>query len=164
MSKSLLLAVFGVLGALVAPAGTSLIYINLVPLVSPPTPAPQIDATAFVNQSQFDVNSGFFIGPGGGLFFGNALPFQTLNTLFFTNKSFGEMSSDTGFRFDFITNSFRLPMANWVNQGSISAGTTLLVNSSNITCSGPLNAGPAGIIRLTGGDINLQRTVLRSGQ
>src|SRR5258708_35234193 len=114
MSKSLLLAVFGVLGALVASAGTSPIYINLVPLVSPPATAPQIDATAFVNQSQFDVNTGFFILPGGGFFFFNSLPFQTVNTLFFTNKSFGEMVTATGFPFTFVQNYFRLPITNLI--------------------------------------------------
>lgn len=138
--------------AIAAFAGTQPLYINNSPVMSPPDLAPQIDATAFVNRSKFSI-SNFF----------SALPYQTLNTLFFTNTSAGMMFGDPGFRFDFFTNNTRLLMDSWVNQGMIDAATWLLVSSTNIVSTGTLNAGPAGIVRLTGKDVTLRRAGLRTG-
>src|ERR1041384_3442699 len=67
---------------------------------------PQIDALNFINNGTFD------------LFLGTLLPYQTANTLTFTNR--GLMSSDTGFRFDtFSTQSgLHSSASNWVNQST----------------------------------------------
>jgi hypothetical protein len=143
-------AIIGLAGALSLSAGTVSNYTSIGPVTVPPDIAPQVDATAFVNQGVFNVSD--FSGS----------PFQTLNTLFFTNTRSGVMSGSPGYRFDFYTNNFRLKMSNWVNQGSIEGDTWLLVASTNITSTGPLNAGPSGLIRLDGNNINLRRDGLRS--
>src|SRR4026208_81772 len=127
MMHRLITLLLSLAGVLALTAATQPIYINN----SPNTNAPQIDATAFVNTSTFTVSSPFF---------GN-IPYQTLNTLYFTNTLSGVMSSTPGFRFDFFTNNSRFPMASWVNRGSIFGSTWLLVSSSNIVSTGPLGAG-----------------------
>lgn len=134
-------------------AATIPIYVNNSPVNSPPDPAPQIDATAFVNRSIFNVNSSFI----------GTIPYQTFNTLFFTNTSSGVMSGSPGYRFDYFHDNTRDPMARWVNQGSISAGTWLLASADDIVSTGPLTAGPAGLLRLQGNNINLSRNGLRTG-
>src|SRR6059036_2965714 len=148
MIRSFLCVALALVSALTTPAATQTIYINSSPVNGPP---PQIDAIAFVNQSIFDIT------PSSGL------PYSTLNTLFFTNRLAGNMSCPTGFRFDFFTNSFRYWMNTWVNQGSITGATVLLVSSTNIVNSGSLHAGPDGLIRLTGKNLDLARGKIRTG-
>ena len=145
---------FSLAAALGVSAGTAPIYINTSGVSSPPAVAPVIDASIFVNQAGFSIDQ----GSAGG-----TLPFQTLNTLIFTNTAAGIMSGSPGFRFDFFTNNFRLKMSNWVNRGSISSEKWLLVASTNITSSGPLNTGPAGLIRLDGNNVSIIRDGIRSG-
>ena len=62
MRKFLLGGFLSGLSAVSLLAATSPIYINNTPLFAPPALPPQIDATAFVNRSTFNVNlgSGFF--------------------------------------------------------------------------------------------------------
>ncbi len=152
-------------------AGTSPIYINNSPLQVPPDIPPQIDATAFLNQSLFSVNTGE-----------GTVPYQTRNTLFFTNRASGVMSGVPGFRFEFFTNNFRLPMDSWVNRGFLSvdtfsgffgvfitpvfssAGPWMLVSATNIVNSGRINAGAQGVISLVGDTIDVSRSTLRTGQ
>src|SRR6266849_6542902 len=137
-----LLAVLGV------QAATSPIYISSGVVTTPP----QVDATAFVNEGTLDLN------------LSSSLPFETLYTLYFTNTSAGIMLGSPGYRFDFFNpyNNVRLKMSNWVNQGSIEGDPYLLVASTNITSAGPLNVGPAGLLRLDGSYINLRRDGLRA--
>src|SRR5688572_5844074 len=106
---------------LVVRAATLARYVNSSPVNSPPQPAPQIDATEFINASTFNV-----ITPSG-------LPYQTLNTLFFENR--GSMTLTPGYRFDFFTNNFRLGMNTWQNSGSITGTTLVLVQATNIVNS-----------------------------
>src|SRR6266496_3169422 len=77
-------------------AGTLPIYINTAPLIAPPATAPQIDARAWVNQALFDVTSQFS--------FGLPIPFESQNTLSFTNAPLTLMNGDPGFRFFQNTN------------------------------------------------------------
>jgi hypothetical protein len=154
MMQSFITLVFGVAGALTVTAATVPLYINNSAVNSPPDPAPQIDATAFLNRSIFNVNAPFF----------GTIPYQTLNTRFFTNAASGIISGTPGYRFDYFHDSTRDRMSWWVNNGSISAGSWLLASADNIISTGPLAAGPAGLIRLEGQNINLTRNGLRTGQ
>jgi len=156
-----LLVVAGAVGA-----ATSPIYVSDSPVIAPPDIAPQIDATAFVNRSTFSVSSALLITP---------LPYETDNTLFFTNTGSGVMFGDPGYRFRHSTANLRTPMDTWVNQGSISAGSSLflisganvnwlLVEATNIISTGPLSVGSQGLVRLHGRNIDIRRNGLRSGQ
>lgn len=151
MIRIFICAVASLASVLLAPAATQSIYINASPVNSPPSPAPQIDATAFVNQNQFNVS------------LSSGLPYQTLNTLFFTNRPSGNMTLTPGYRFDFFTNNLRLGMHTWVNQGSITGSTFLSVSATNIISPGALHGGPQGLIRLSGKNVDLSRARLRSG-
>jgi hypothetical protein len=119
----------------------------------------QIDAFAFANYGTFSVST--------------ILPYDFQNTRYFTNR--GTMRGSVGF--DFST-AFSLgpnqPATNFVNArgaqitaesggfffpgvgGSLSP-SFLLVNAENITNEGILVAGAAGLIRLTGRNVNLRR-------
>jgi hypothetical protein len=110
---------------------------------------PQIDATAVENNGTITTST--------------TLPFDTANTLFYTNNASGVMSGDVGFRFEFVTNSFRLPAHTLVNYGLISGTTHVLVNATNITNSGVMSVNSGGLIRLTGKSINLTRGALAVG-
>jgi hypothetical protein len=155
MWRSVGFSLFYVSVAIAALAATQPIYINNSPVhvITPPQMAPTIDATAFVNRSEFEVNDIYFSG----------LPYQTFNTLFFTNASSGIMSGNVGLRFDFVNGPTRRPMDSWINQGTISVGTFLLVNSTNITSTGPVGVNQQGLLRLTGKNINLTRNGVRAG-
>jgi hypothetical protein len=115
---------------------------------------PQVDATAFVNQAVFNIVS--------------LDPFDTQNTLYFTNKTSGYMGGFPGFRFDFVTNnspvsSIRLPAAQFYNQGFIYGDTKLLITATNIFSPGPLTVGPQGLLRLEGGKVDISRSIVRAG-
>jgi len=110
---------------------------------------PQIDATAVVNN--------------GTIFTFTSLPYDTANTLFYTNSVSGVMQGDVGFRFEFITNSVRLPAANVVNKGTISATTHILINATNVTNSGTMTVSPQGLVRIQGQSVNLGRGSVSAG-
>ncbi len=119
------------------------------------TTPPQINATVFINQALFNLYTSEF-------------PFDTQSTLFFTNKTSGDMLGDPGFRFDFITNvsevtSLRYPMAVFHNQGRITGVTKLTVAATNIFSPGPLTVGPSGLLRLEGNNVNISRSIVRAG-
>ncbi len=156
-------------------AATSPIYINNSPLVGIP---PQIDATAFLNRSTFDVAT--------------TLPFQAQHVLYWTNN--GVMSGTPGFRFEYdsgglqpTTKKGRKPKANsrnlqrssgaFVNDGTISAGTffttfvgfaeptpILFVNASNLLSQGRLNGTETANITLlaTNGSADLSNGGIRA--
>jgi hypothetical protein len=148
------LVLAGALAAVTVRAATTPLYVNSAPVVVDCVTvlSPQIDATAFVNQSVFSVSTCF-----------SGLPYETFNTRFFTNRSSGIISATPGYRFDHFTNNVRRMMGAWVNQGSISANTWLLVSATNIVGLGPLNASPQGLIRLDGRNVNLSRNGIRTG-
>jgi hypothetical protein len=159
-----------------ASANTLPIYINNAPFISPPAQT-NIDARAWLNRAYFNV-----VTPTG-------LPFESLNTRFFTNVTAssglypaGTMIVDPGLRFFRNTNGQRFWMDNWENNGTISTdhnsfflfgglslffsdsrASILQVAATNITSTGPLFSGAHGLIRLEGRRINLGRTSLRTG-
>jgi hypothetical protein len=134
---------------------TDSVYINLGTVSDP---APQIDATSFVNEGVFDIHT--------------SLPFDTSNTLNVTNK--GNLNGSVGFRFDYASNSGRKRSANFVNEGAIYASdpnsffinfnglftfaSYLLVDSTNIVSPGLLSAGGNGLVKLQGNKVDLRTT------
>lgn len=132
------------------------------------TGSPTIDATAFANYGTFNVSG--------------TLPFDFTNTRFFTNRGF--MSSLPGFRFD---TAFDLgapqPAAVFVNEngaevrsldttaitgttfsGQILSPSYLLISADTIVNHGNLVTGAAGLLRLTGNNIDLSRGGLGIGR
>src|SRR5688572_5246444 len=157
-------------------AATSPIYINNSPLVGLP---PQIDATAFLNRSTFDVTT--------------TLPFVAQHVLYWTNN--GVMNGSPGFQFEFDNDGVqgtgkrgRKPRANsrnlrqsssvFVNDGTISAGTffstfvgfaaptpVLFVNATNVFSQGRLNGTETANITVlaTNGSADLSGGGVRVG-
>jgi hypothetical protein len=131
-----------VVAAPLAWPGTLPFYLNIGT-----TNDPVIDATAVLNQGRINDNVTF-----------SSVPFDTSNTRFFTNSSSGVMQSLLrGFRFDFQTNSVRLPAATFVNRGLVSGASRILINSTNVTNSGSLLVAPTGLIRIEGQSVSLRR-------
>jgi hypothetical protein len=150
-------------------AATTPVYINNSPHVPPALP-PQIDATAFVNRSTFDVSSFF----GGFIFIvgdtavatgANIDPFEMMNTRFVTNAPGAIMTGSPGFRFDYFSssNNARLAQTAWENRGTISADPLLRVMSTNILNRGALEVSDIGLIKLQGTNVNLSRSTLLAG-
>lgn len=133
------------LWSLTVSAATVPVYTNDSPVVNPGP----IDATVFINRSQFTVST--------------ALPYETLNTLYYTNTGSGVMSGTPGFRFLHVTNSTLLPARAFVNQGSITANSYLFIAASNVVNTGPLSVGATGLLHIEGHDVNLTRNGLRTG-
>ncbi len=143
---------------------TIAIYENNAPVVFPTT-APVVDATAFVNRSIFSVST--------------SVLYDMQSVLFYTNTGSGVMTGIPGFRFDYVTNfnglsnGVRLTASAFVNQGSISADTSLQVFATNIISSGELHASAGGIIRLNGNPgfpgvtngsvVDVSRSAIRTG-
>jgi hypothetical protein len=155
-----ILSVAGALGAAPVP-----IFIIDTPTVLPGAGFPTINAQAFVNQSSFTV-SGFSIFFGGAFFSftsGN-LPYETFNTLYYTNEAAGQMSGSPGFRFQTTTGRTRKPALWFVNEGAITTGSYLEIKADNIISTGPLESSGAGLVRLVGKSADLTRTRLRTGQ
>src|SRR6185295_8010339 len=101
MIRQLLFGVCALICSLSCRAATVPIYINNAPvqILFPPDTAPQIDATAFVNRSTFQINDIYF----------TQLPYHTFNTRFFTNTSSGILGGDLGFKFEYVSGSTRAP-------------------------------------------------------
>lgn len=130
---------------------TSPIYINEKDFINN-TP-PQVDARAFVNQALFYVST-------------SPYPFETLNTLYFTNKGSGIMNGYVGFRFDYFnpSNETHLPANTFVNYGSITGDPYLIISATNVLSPGLLLSGGAGMVHIDGSNINLTRSRLRAGE
>lgn len=116
---------------------------------------PQVAATTFINSALFQVSVG-------------ALPYDTLYTLYFTNKTSGRMEGAPGFRLDFSTNTSaavieRFPAAVIHNQGKIYASTRLELWATNIVSPGQLSVGMEGLLRMVGKNVNLSRSFIRVG-
>ncbi|MCF7763223.1 MAG: hypothetical protein K9N62_06075 [Verrucomicrobia bacterium] len=144
-------------------AATTPLYQNLGVLTS----TPQIDATAFANHGDFSVFS--------------ILPFETQNTLNFTNT--GRMFGNPGFRFETISaTSVRTPARSFVNgvDGRVTVGSLarflpaqtltnfglafensqLLISATTVTNRGDLLADARGRIRIEGEDVDLSRSAV----
>src|SRR5947207_7521351 len=150
MKQFLVSAWLGFLSVMTASAATSPIFINDSAIVSPPVETPAIDATAWVNRSVFNITA----VNGSGV----PLPFESQNTLFFTNTPGGVMFGNPGFRWFYNVGTEKLWMDTWTNQGPISAdaafsglgffgglansqASVLMVHSANIASTAPLHAG-----------------------
>ena len=163
------LSLAGLTGVVAAPVD---IFINSTALNVPPDTLPTINATSFVNQSTFNISSGFiFTGSGNSavsIFQGfSLLPYETYNTRYFTNEASGQMFGSPGLRF--LTTKIarntktRVPADWFVNDGQISASTYIEVKATNIVSTGPMDAGASGLIRLAGKGVSVNRTTLRTG-
>lgn len=138
----------GMASAGVVSAATLPIYNNTAPLNAPPVPV--VDARIFVNSSDFNI--GFIINP-----------YETYNTLSYTNSASGTMVGNPGFRFNLVSGSSRYPSSAFLNQNLISGSTTVDVRATNIVDTGRTETGLQGLIRYEGKNVTLTRSVLRSG-
>src|SRR4051794_20091844 len=98
--KQLLLAVLLGLAPVLLVSGQPIpTYQNDGIVEVPPQIAPQIDATNFINNGNFDINLDAVGNFSGSLFFSFTTPlYEMADTLNFKNNT--PMSSDTGFLFD----------------------------------------------------------------
>jgi hypothetical protein len=162
--KRLLFSIFA--GVLLAPwalASTDY-YINngVVNVTGPAAAAPQIDAVNFVNTGLFIItnqNQNSPVSP--------PLPFQTWDTLNWTNRNL--IGGDPGFRFDFFDSSSSLDRmsANFVNANSINESNALIFGNSyveifanNVVNRGTLGISGAGLLRVDGDNVDLKRSQL----
>ena len=164
MKFRLPLSVFTLLSAFLATAATVPEYVNTGSVLSPPASAPQIDAVTFINEGTFEIND----------FSPSPLPYSTANTLHFRNSLSGLMLGHPGYWFEHVDGNTRGRMSTWENRGSISSfgslsnffttgANWLLVDSDSIINSGSLNATDQGLIRLSGGTVNMARGRVRAG-
>ena len=170
MRKFLLGGFLSGLSALSLLAATSPIYINNAPLTAPPALPPQIDATAFVNRSIFDVNVG---GLGFVLIVGDAPislgqlvpPYKMLNTRFVTNAPGAIMSGIPGFQFDYFSssNNAQLALDNFENRGAITADPLIKVLATNILSRGSFEVTEVGLVKLQGTNVDVSRSTLLAG-
>ena len=162
-------------------------------LVPPQPYAPQINAVTFVCDKRFILNSYsgsvFGGGYGGGFYYGSqAEPFRTSNTLNWTNKNTGTLTSLTGFDFqtwpdgEWDTGGPRMA-ATFFNDttGTINVGTNggsyylpvfgflgnyfgssaqVLIAATNVVNRGPINMGVNTLLSITGDDVDLSRSSL----
>jgi hypothetical protein len=152
--NSVILGITLLLTGLVS-AGTAPLFVNNGLIQA----APQIDATAFLNNGTISLSA-------------SLLPFDTQNTLYFTNR--GTLSSlgpdSGGFRFDYVNSStgIRKPAATILNDsGSVisatdslngySDGPFIILNATNIINKGAISILNTGLIQITGSDVNLSR-------
>ena len=161
--SALTFAVFSVSSAWAA----SPLYENNGPIIAPPATAPNIDARTWVNRSTFSI------------FSSTGLPYESQNTLFFTNTASGRMTFDPGVRFFQNVGTKKLSLDTWINEGSIatdhdsflvggiffldSRASILQVLATNIVSKGPLFSGSAGLVRLEGANISVPRIGIRTG-
>jgi hypothetical protein len=136
--------------------------------------APQVDAIGFDNQGKILLTN-YLIGETVTWPF----IFETQNTRYYTNS--GVMVGSQGFRFETIRNKngvfSRVPAMVFTNSGSISgvdgfSGSVLagywyssyvLVNATNIGNSGAISVENAGLMKLTGKNIDLRNGSLAAG-
>ncbi|MDB6055794.1 MAG: hypothetical protein JWN25_3317 [Verrucomicrobiales bacterium] len=105
---------------------------------------PQVDAVAVVNYAN--------------LVLGGLLPYETQNTLFWTNKN--SLASGPGFLFDYLHpvngNLINSPLNTFVNKGVVDGIQRVLVRATNITSQGLMLSGANGIVDLRGQELQLQ--------
>lgn len=133
---------------------------------------PQLDVISFVNYGTFNTTT--------------SEPYETLNTLNYTNQPTGLMNGNVGFRFAYNTPTNQGFAANFVNKGTITTtdagvnfnntgfgfgGAALidvtdsyfLVNATNVVNSGVINVAPTGRIEINGDKVSLARGGMRTG-
>ncbi|MCF7669357.1 MAG: hypothetical protein K9N48_06240 [Verrucomicrobia bacterium] len=140
---------------LAASAQTSPRYENYGLITTPP----QIDATTFINGGVFDFTDvydtniiniiGYVQEPALGI-----VPYDTQNTLHYTNLPNASMVSGIGYNFFFITNGFINPTHSFDNRGVIS-GLILRANATNLVNKGLMSAPSGGLIELKGNNLDL---------
>jgi hypothetical protein len=106
-----------------------------------------VDAVTFINEGSFTV--------GGGL-----MPFDTQNTLNYTNR--GVMNSPTGFLFEHINDGGHHSKAeNFFNDVGAEVNATsslpnrIEINATNIQNRGLLSVGSSGLLSITGDHVDL---------
>lgn len=135
----------------VAASASQPLYENNAPVISPPQVAPQVDAAAFVNRSEFSLSYLY-------------RPYDFTGCLAYTNTGSGIMFADPGFRFDYVQGPFRYAADYFVNQGRVTATTNLMVLATNILNAGDLSAGPGGVLKLYATSVvDVARTRLHTG-
>lgn len=128
---------------------------------------PMIDAVTFLNRGTLEITA-------------PELPYETQNTLYYTNFSGAFIEGTGGMRFDFIgADGFRYPASDFHNSGiirmapgfaggffgvSVGANSWVLVDATNIVNRGGLAVGPQGLLRIDGHKVQLARSGLRAGE
>ncbi len=127
MKYKVLAGVAGLLLACSAVAQSGATYRNDAFIIVPPLIAPNIDAGTFINNGQFVINftNDLFIVLGRETELGvQADPYETQNTLNFTNLAGAFMSCNTGFRFDFAPpDGPRRRASSFYNAGTVNMAT-----------------------------------------
>lgn len=176
-SRLLIVAAFTLVMPLAQAQQPSLIWTTTNNVLVPPDPyAPQINALNFVCDKKFILNN----PTGGGL---ELEPFRTSNTLNWTNKNTGTLSSLTGFDFqtwpDGVWSIGEPRMASTFfndTTGTINVATNggskaffnfnrwtfaqLLISATNVVNRGPINMGPDTLLSVTGNEVDLSRSTL----
>ena len=184
LSGLLACLIFGVSPARVASA-TDALYQNLgsVDYTVPGNPPPIIDVRAFDNEGDFTVSFSLFSANNFNfsVFSPNAIFYEPMNTLFYTNN--GTMTAGSpysgnfisyyrtygtfgpGFRFDQQTTNAltpHLPADTFYNPGTITSGSQgqCIVSATNLLSPGVIQMGNDGFIQLTGQNVDLTRATL----
>lgn len=163
MKRCLCSLVAHVVISLTAAASPAPLFENTGTITIPP----QVHALEFINYGTLDIFTDY--------------PFDTQDTLRFVNH--GVMEGSVGFRFDHSTALRRGPASSFDNRGSIFAsdsgysdfgldiallsgvavGSYINISATNITSRGIMGVGPTGLLQISGGNIDLSRSVLLAG-
>lgn len=148
----------GMLAAIGLGTMHSMAYVNNAPFST--ALAPNIDDSVFVNENFFRVFT--------------EVPFETQNTLYFTNRGqlIGQPSTsfsvNSGFRFEFIDGDtgIRKPAAVIDNQAgaSITGTPFVILNATNILNQGTITGTQSGLVRISGQNVDLHRGVIDMGR
>ena len=161
MKCKLLFALAGLLSVCSSFGQAAGTYRNDGYIIVPPLIAPNIDATTFVNNGQFIINfTNQPIPPIDTELGQQAEPFETQNTLNFTNLSGAFMSCNTGFRFSYSPpDAPRRRASNFSNSGTINMATADTTNYIVVTPSFPyLNTTQFLFLSIAGGKGRVQAT------
>ncbi|MBI5773545.1 MAG: hypothetical protein HZA89_07365 [Verrucomicrobia bacterium] len=136
--------------AATAARGATMILTNInAPLVNP-----SFNAVSVVNNSTVTASNTTFTFE----------LFKLQNALNLTNKVSGRFIGYPGYDFSTITNSIRLPLANFVNQGTINATSGIVdIFATNLASPGNITVAADGVARLKGFDVNLSRGTIQAG-
>src|SRR6185295_16146373 len=106
----------------------------------------------------------FSIGAGTfGFSSSGTLPFETFNTLYYTNEFSGTITGSPEFRFLTTRGHTRVPAKVFVNEGTISTAGYLEIKADTVISTGPLDSGAPGLIRIVGKDVDVTRSRIRTG-
>jgi hypothetical protein len=133
---------------------------------------PMIDAFNFVNSGLFEINfqTLTFLAPF----------YETYDTVNYTNTDSGSLMANTGFAFDTQSSStgLRTMAGSFYNSGFVGCASSsdtadpyggflgldglaqCLINATNIAIPGGVDVGVAGLIQMTGQNVNLYRSLL----